>query len=55
MLGMKGALDQLVDQDELTEARARGFFDDLVQRDRDGVFLAVGMAYVTTARVPVQA
>jgi SAM-dependent methyltransferase len=52
MLGMEGAIDELVEQSELTEARARDFFEDLVERDRDGVFLVVGLTYVTTARAP---
>jgi hypothetical protein len=52
MLLMEGAIDELVEQGELTEARARDFFEDLVERDRDGVFLVVGLTYVTTARAP---
>ena len=52
MLGMQGALEDLVERGELSEERAAAFWADLERRDRDGVFLVAGLAYVTTVRVP---
>lgn len=52
MLAMDGSLEELIEGGALPEDRAAAFWEDLRQRDRDGVFLVAGHAYVTTARVP---
>jgi SAM-dependent methyltransferase len=51
MLGMHGSLEDLVERGELSEERAAAFWADLERRDRDGVFLVAGLAYVTTVHV----
>lgn len=52
MLGREGSLEDLIESGELPEERASAFWSDLQRRDRDGVFLVAGLAYVATVRVP---
>lgn len=49
---LEGALDQLIERGLVTPERAKAFLADLEARERDGVFLATGVGYLTTARVP---
>lgn len=52
MLALQGWMDGLIHAQTVTPERAAAFFSDLATREREGLFLAVGIAYITTGRKP---
>jgi SAM-dependent methyltransferase len=51
-LALEGWIDGLIRDGQCTPDRAEAFFDDLRERERTGVFSAVGVSYINTARKP---
>ena len=49
---LEGAIDGLIERGAITPERASAFVADLAARERDGVFLATGLGYLATGRVP---